>query len=46
MDGKLLKQYRTGEIILFTTESTTCEVVRITDLFAIKHSGGESTLHC
>ena len=38
--GKMLKQYRTGENVLFDTE-TSCEVVCITDLFAIRHSGEE-----
>ena len=40
MYGKLLKQYRTGENVLFATE-TSCEVICITDLFAIRHSGEE-----
>lgn len=40
MHSKTLKQYRTGESVLFAAESS-CEVVCITDLFAIRHSGQE-----
>ena len=40
MHGKMVKQYRTGEHVLIATESS-CDVVRITDLFMIRHLGEE-----